>query len=255
MQQKPTERFSKTVTNYVKYRPDYSLSLLSLMEKELGLNKEHIIGDIGSGTGKLSALFLKNGYTVYGVEPNVDMREAAEQQLKTFLRFFSFDGTAENTILAPNSLDYIVVGQAFHWFNIKETRKEFLRILKPEGYVLLVWNKRRNDSSDFMKAYHSFIKKYATSYNKRNLRFVNPEDFRNFFGHDQYLLKNFYDNYQVFDLEGLKGRYFSGSYALDSIHPNYKEAMQKISLIFEEYSKDGKVRMEYRTEVYYGKMK
>ena len=251
----PTKRFSKTVDNYVRYRPGYPVAILSFMREELGLESTSCIGDIGSGTGQLSKLFLQNGNRVFAVEPNDAMRLAGEAILKNYPGFHSIKGTAEQTGLASASLDFLVAAQAFHWFDIPESRKEFLRILKPGAWVLLIWNKRVDEASGFMQAYEDFINTYSTDLKKVNLRFINHDDFRTFFGHSQYQLKNFYDNVQIFDWKGLKGRYLSCSYALDKAHEQYNEAMEKLELIYDKNQVNGQVKMIYRTEVYYGRLK
>ncbi len=75
---KATERFTVTVQDYVKYRPSYPDDVLQLLISECGLTKEKVIADVGSGTGFLAKLLLDNGNLVYGIEPNVAMREAGE---------------------------------------------------------------------------------------------------------------------------------------------------------------------------------
>ena len=150
---KVTERFSNRVENYVKYRPNYPKKIISFLEKEIGLSSSSIIADIGSGTGISSEMFLKNGNIVYGVEPNKEMREAAERLLAEHPNFKSINGTAEDTTLAANSIDILSAGQAFHWFDVIKTEIEFKRILKNGGWVVLVWNERETNSSLFLKAY------------------------------------------------------------------------------------------------------
>ena len=115
---RPTERFSDKVENYVKYRPGYPGPLISFLKHDLGLTGNEYIADIGSGTGKLSELLLQSGFRVIGVEPNEQMRGAAEELLDGNANFQSVDGTAENSTLNENSVDLIVAAQAFHWFDI-----------------------------------------------------------------------------------------------------------------------------------------
>src|SRR5687767_15378176 len=122
-------RFSNRVANYVKYRPGYPREVLDLFKTEMGLTQESVIADIGSGTGLSSRLFVENGNTVYGVEPNAAMREAARAYLREFPNFIDHDGTAEETNLDNSSLDFVIAAQAFHWFDAEKTRDEFRRIL------------------------------------------------------------------------------------------------------------------------------
>ncbi|HTR64519.1 MAG TPA: hypothetical protein VMH85_02015, partial [Terriglobales bacterium] len=79
--QNATQRFSSRVDTYVRFRPGYPPELLALLRSECGLTPGSVIADIGSGTGKLSELFLENGNRVFAVEPNLEMRTAAERLL------------------------------------------------------------------------------------------------------------------------------------------------------------------------------
>src|SRR5436305_15252639 len=109
---KPTLRFSKRVDNYIKYRPTYPPTVLEHLKQVLNLTPSAIIADIGSGTGISAELFLKNGNKVFGIEPNDEMRSAAEKILIDYPGFISIKGTAEATGLEKNSIDFIIAGQA-----------------------------------------------------------------------------------------------------------------------------------------------
>src|SRR5260370_40531082 len=118
------ERFSSRVANYVRYRPGYPPAIIDLLKTECDLTSESLIADIGSGSGKLSELFLENGNVVFGVEPNVAMRVAADQILQAYLGFRSVEGTAESTTLVSGSVDFVTAGQAFHWFHVAKAKAE-----------------------------------------------------------------------------------------------------------------------------------
>src|ERR1700732_4152215 len=128
------QRFSNRVADYVRYRPGYPAEVLTLLRTQCGLKSGHVIADIGSGTGFLSELFLKNGNRVYGIEPNEAMRQAGEEYLASYDGFASINGSAEATTLDDASIDFVSAGQAFHWFEPVVARHEFRRILKPEGW-------------------------------------------------------------------------------------------------------------------------
>lgn len=128
-----TKRFSKCVDNYVKYRPRYPQAIVDFLQTKLDLTPSVQIADIRFRTGILSQLFLDNGYCVYGVEPNQEMRQAGESLLEQCQDFTSIEGTAKATTLDDSSIDMIVAGQAFYWFDPIPTRQEFVRLLKPRG--------------------------------------------------------------------------------------------------------------------------
>jgi ubiquinone/menaquinone biosynthesis C-methylase UbiE len=242
----PKTRFSSRVENYVKYRPDYPLEIISFLKEQDILKENYIVADIGSGTGKLTELFLMNGNLVYGVEPNDNMRRAAEYLLKKYSNFRSIKGSAEETNLNSNMIDLITAGQAFHWFKVKETIQEFKRILKSNGYVLLIWNNRKKSGHNFSVQYENFILKYGTDYKEVRKNENNIDDFF------EYKLKTF-SNYQNLNFEGLKGRLLSVSY-IPQEGPHFIKMLDELKELFDLYQKDGFVRIEYDTQVYYGKL-
>ena len=247
---KSITRFSNRVSNYAKYRPGYPASIIRILENEIGFEPQKDIADIGSGTGLLSKLFLGNDNLVYGVEPNDEMRMAGEVLLKDFINFVSIKGTAENTTLADESVDMITSGQAFHWFNNDKTKKEFIRILKPDGYVVLVWNERLKEASPFMKGYEKILIKYGTDFQVVKHENLGNKDFNKF-----YVVKNFkiasFENFQIFDFTGLKGRLLSSSY----LPPENKNMLGDLKKLFDKFNDAGKIKFEYETKVYYGKIK
>ena len=160
----PTKRFTNRVENYLRYRPRYPPEIIPLLEKECGLTRNSVIADIGSGTGLLTELFLQNGNRVLGLEPNGEMRAAGERLLAKYANFTSLDATAENTTLADGSIDFVTAGQAFHWFNREKTRAEFARILRSNGWVVIVWNGYRPERTPLLKGYHEVLLRYGTDY-------------------------------------------------------------------------------------------
>ncbi|MFW9942539.1 MAG: class I SAM-dependent methyltransferase [Candidatus Thorarchaeota archaeon] len=243
----PKKRFSSRVENYIKYRPSYPPKIIEFLTEKKILSKQSIIADIGSGTGILSELFIKNGNKVFGVEPNSEMRKAAEKMLKDYSNFVSIHSSAENTSLLNNSIDLIIVGQAFHWFNVEKTRKEFKNILKSDGYVVLIWNNRRKTGKGFSSQYENLVSKYGTDYKQVRKNEKNIDEFF------QYEKEIFY-NYQDLNFEDLKGRLLSASYIPLEGSPTYNKMINNLKTIFEENQDNGKVRIEYDTEIYYGKL-
>lgn len=246
----PTKRFSKTVENYLVYRPGYPSEIIDFLKEKFNFTADHAVADVGSGTGKLTSLFLENGNPVVAIEPNSDMRLAAERLLGDRSNFHSINGTAEETTLSDQSVDFVVAAQAFHWFDPKKAKAEFQRILTEKGKVLLTWNNRIDEKSAFMQAYDDFLKRWATDYEATNLRKVDHKILSEFFAPKKYLEKDFY-HFQQFDLEGLKGRYLSSSYAFGYDHPKHEVAIEVLKRIFERFQKNGFVNMWYRAEVYY----
>lgn len=246
-----TRRFSNRVDNYVKYRPTYPEGVLDVLRAETGLTRTSIVADIGSGTGLSAQLFLEAGNAVYGVEPNQAMRAAAEKILQSEPKFQSVDGTAEATTLSDNAVDYVVAAQAFHWFDPLPTGREATRILKPNGWIVVMWNTRRLAATPFLQAYESILQKYGTDYLSVKHRNIDRQTLELFSG-SRLALKRLY-NEQLFDFQSLSGRLLSSSYAPDESHPDFKPMMHELSQIFEQHNQDGHVCFEYDTELYWGR--
>lgn len=252
LQEDPKTRFSKRAENYAKYRPRYPEEIIQFMQKELEFREGSVIADVGSGTGILSELFLKHGNMVFAVEPNREMRTAAEGLLAKYPKFRSVQGTAEQTTLPAASVDFVTAAQAFHWFDSTKAKVEFSRILKPQGWVLLVWNVREV-SSPLMREYESLAKEYANQPHVRRTAKdrVGEDGLRNFLG--QYEEKRF-GNSQVLDFEGLKGRLLSSSYVPLRGEERYDSMLTELRRIFESQQENGVVHLDYETEVYYAQL-
>jgi SAM-dependent methyltransferase len=248
-----TLRFSSRVENYVKYRPGYPTAVIGTLAKDCGLTAKSVIADIGSGTGISSELFLKNGNRVFGVEPNREMREAGEKLLGKYPAFTSVNGTAEATALADCSVDFITAGQAFHWFDRAGARKEFGRILKPNGWIALIWNERLTETSPFLRAYEDLLRQYGIDYAAVDHRNVDIDAITAFFAPQPFTLRKF-ENRQVFDSDGLKGRLLSSSYTPEPGHPNHQPMLDALRALFDKHQSRGKVSFDYATLLYFGRL-
>lgn len=246
-------RFSNRAENYAQFRPGYPMEIITLLQKKINLSSRDIIADIGSGTGKSAELFLKNGNTVYGIEPTQEMKSKAEQLLGKYRNFISLDGQAENTGLEDASVDIILAAQAFHWFNQDSARQEFQRILKDRGFIVLIWNERVSDTAGFSSAYEDLISRYGRDYKQVKHRNIDEKVFRDFFNTDGYQLHHF-KNYQVFHLQELKGRLLSSSYMPAESDIKYPAMIKELEKIFKQYQDDDQIRFEYDTKVYYGRI-
>ena len=248
-----TERFSGRADYYARYRPGYPSALIGLLQKECALASSSVIADAGSGTGILSELFLKNGNPVLGIEPNEEMRRAGERWLRGYPRFKSIDAMAESTSLPDHSVDFVVAGQAFHWFDPKRARAEFSRILKPGGWVVLLWNLRRAVSSPFTEAMEQLLFTYAPEYEavKNRVRMSSSDVLRSFFSMG-YREKKFPNN-QTLDFESLKGWMLSTSYSPQEGHPAFDAMIKELHRAFSAFQKNGVISLVYETTVFYGR--
>lgn len=247
------DRFNDTVGLYLKYRPSYPSDILTELVTTKAFSSRSIIADIGSGTGFLTKLFLDHGNTVFGVEPNLGMKAAAEQYLAQYPTFHSIEATAENTKLAENSIDWITVGTAFHWFHVNKTKTEFTRILKSPGYVLLVWNVR-DISQPLIRDYENLLLKYCNEYAKSQAETFNQSAVAEFFLPFEMKTADF-PNQQNFNWDALKGRLLSTSYCLKEANPNFSNMLNSLKDIYDKYQKNNIVAFHYVTKLYYGRLK
>lgn len=243
----PTTRFSDRVENYVKYRPSYPTQIIPFLEQSIGLEKKHRIADIGSGTGLFSELFLAGGYDVIGIEPNEAMRRASDRKLSRYGGFTSRAHRAEQTGLRSRSVELITVAQAFHWMEPHSTKKEFARILKPGGHIVLAWNIRLKNSP-FMMAYHKLKEEFAMEH--RAVDQINPEAIRLFF-EPMVLHEKSFDNQQQLDFDALKGQLLSSSYIPLPGNARYEDMITQLAALFVAHNEKGFVRMNFETRVYF----
>jgi SAM-dependent methyltransferase len=247
----PTERFSDRVANYIKYRPSYPDEVLALLHNECGLSAQSVIADIGAGTGIFTRLLLDQGARVIAVEPNREMRNALVHALSMHSQFSSNNGRAEATGLPDGAIDLITAAQAFHWFEPGETKREFQRILTPDGWVAIIRNERRTDT-DFGAAYEELLVTGTADYTAVDHKRITDDDLARFFAPAEYQLASF-PNSQEFDFESLKGRVMSSSYAPTEDDPRHVPLMAHLRELFDTYQENGRVRFEYRTLVRYGR--
>lgn len=247
-----TSRFSDRVDNYVRYRPGYPAEALQTLVRDCGLTPEDDIADIASGTGIWTRNLLENGNRVYGVEPNAEMRNAGEQLLAGFSNFISVDGKAEATTLQDESVDFVTAAQSAHWFDRERARKEFARILKPEGWLVLLWNERECHTTAFLREYEQLLLTYGTDYaDVRHERTTDAvEEFFDPLPHQE----RAFAMRQEFDYAGLEGRLLSSSYAPGPGHPKHGLMLKELRRIFDQHANDGCVAFDYKTRVYFGQV-
>lgn len=247
-----TERFSSRVADYVRYRPGYPPSLLEWLHRDIGVPAETRVADIGAGTGISTQLFLAAGHPVTAVEPNGPMRDAAAQWLAAdYPRLTVVDGTAEATTLADASVGLVAAAQAFHWFDTDAVRREWARILQPGGMALVFWNSRLLDASPFLVGYERLLIDYGTDYTEVAERYQSDDEMRAWFGDGLRGIARF-PNVQHLDLDSLRGRLLSSSYAPQAGHPRHLPMLAALQQLFDTCAVNGQVAFEYQTRAFIG---
>jgi len=251
---KATERFSDKVDSYVKYRPGYPHEVIEFLQSQANLKDHSTIVDIGSGTGIFTRQLLDAGYKVFAVEPNGEMREAAEQLLRNYSDFISIAGSGEYTTLSDNIADLIVCATAFHWIDPVKAKVEFARVLKSSENqlkssknVALIWNIRQPDADQFSIEYEKFWQ----SYDRSGKQDVSEPQLGSFFFDGIFQAKSF-THAQSFDLPGLIGRSFSSSFSPKDGTNEATEFREKITELFSRYEHENSIKVHYTAKVYIG---
>jgi SAM-dependent methyltransferase len=144
-------------------------------------------------------------------------------------------------------VDLITVAQAFHWIDAEAAKKEFARVLKPGGHIVLAWNIRLK-SSPFLLAYAALKQEFGI-------------DHQHIPQADEFAIRSFYDpltvhkesfeNKQVLDFDALKGQLLSSSYIPLPGHPRYEAMITKLAALFVAHNDKGFVKMEFETKIFF----
>lgn len=245
-----TERFSDLVDVYDRARPRYPRAL-GEWARARGLAAGRRVADVGAGTGILSALLLELGCEVVLVEPSGAMRARAQANLGGDPRASFVSGRAEATGLEPDAVDWITCGQAFHWFDVAAARREFRRVLRPGGRVLLVWNDRRADDDAVMAEYERLLADWSVDYAETSYRRVRlGETIGRFF--DGRVEEVALDNEQTLNEDGFLARLFSSSYMPRPDDPRRPGAVAAARAVFARRARGDAILLRYYTRAYCG---
>ena len=251
------ERFTGKADIYKKFRPSYPPELIDYLYSEVGFRADSTIADIGAGTGIFSRLLLERGSHVICVEPNDDMRRNAENDLSLFENFTAVKAPAENTGLQEGSVDFVVVAQAFHWFDTALFKTECRRILKSGGKVAVVWN-TRDFEPEFMKRDYEIRLKYCVDtkgMSKPGLRenSLTGGKVRAFFTENTFEERIFRNDW-LLTREAYIGRSLSSSYSPseDNNPEKYHGFVKALNRLFDEFGVNGTINSSQYTESYTG---
>ena len=248
----PMGRFTGLAEIYARCRPGYPDAAIEFIATQCGLKPGSLMVDVGAGTGIASRLFAERGVRVVGVEPNPNMRAEAEatDMPAGVPRPTYVAGRGEATGLESASADVVLAAQAFHWFEADAALAEFHRILKPAGWVVLMWND--HDAADpFTKAFDELILALPDAAAAELLRCPAGEVLFGSALFDRVECRRF-PNEQILDEEGFIGRAFSASYAPREVAAakSYEAALRRL---FTQYENRGQVALRYSTAVYVGR--
>jgi len=249
----PAGRFTGRVESYRRFRPGYPAEIAGLLRRECGLEDGAVVADVAAGTGLSTEMLLRGGFSVIAVEPNAEMRAACVELQREYPGLQVTAGTAEETGLADESVELITVAQAMHWFDLERTRREFARVLRPEGWCAVLYNNRRPGGDAFHEAYEEFLREFGSDYLKVKEQHVGRRRLAEFFAPAPMGTATF-ENAQALDEEALEGRILSSSYIPREGDARFEEMRAGVKRLFAEHQAGGAVTIRYDCVVCYGRL-
>jgi SAM-dependent methyltransferase len=140
--------FARSADAYERARPGYAPEAVTFLAERLGLGPGRVVVDLAAGTGKLARQLVPSGARVVAVEPLAEMRSLIPEGIEVL------DGTAEAIPLPDDFADAFTVAQAFHWFDAEAALREIERVMRTDGLLALVSNRREPSAFDDVLARH-----------------------------------------------------------------------------------------------------
>lgn len=245
--------FNNKAALYAANRPSYSPNVLKYLQKDLGFSSTVLGADIGCGTGQLTKILAEYFDLVYAVEPNNSMMQECQKYLYNYKNILYECHSAESTEIDDNKLDYITTAQAFHLFHNAETLREFKRILKPDGRLIIVYN-MKNHSSDLFLKNEEVLLKHCPLYRRNfHAKAFKCDSFQECFTKDSYQYRCFSnDNTEYLDYDTFINRTLSASYAIQKGNPSFPVFVKELAAVFGDFSVNQRVKMELSTVIYSG---
>jgi len=228
----PTTRFGSRAKSYAAFRPSYPPEAIDAALEGLDDPRALTIADVGAGTGIGARLFAQRGAAVIAIEPNPQMRAAAQPHPNVAWR----DGTAEQTGLGNASVDAVAACQAFHWFANHGAMREFRRIARRRA-ILLQYERDERDRAT--KAYGDVVRAYATD-DTEALREAALSVFAAF--PQARVTHREFPATQRLDRTGLLGRAASSSY-LPQTGPAARNLQRDLNALFDRHGRGGSVEL------------
>jgi SAM-dependent methyltransferase len=233
---------------YVSYLPSYPVTYIEYLARSAELNCNSIVADIGAGAGILSKLLGPHAKQIMAIEPDAKMRQTAEQHLRDAANVSIISGSAEATGLEKESIDLITAGQAFHYFDIDQAKKEFRRILKPGGMVALSWHIRET-AYPFGAEYEALLKRRCPGYTGNSGATWSA---------DAFFQKGFehrvFDNYRHIDLETLIGYSLAMPFSPVRGEPGFRDFIDDLTELYRRYSAGDGLELRSRLDSYLGEI-
>ncbi|MBN1584192.1 MAG: class I SAM-dependent methyltransferase [Anaerolineae bacterium] len=245
---KTTEVFSSKAEKYARYRWDYAPQAIQTIFDRAQLSNQSVVADIGAGTGILTRHFVDRVKRVFAIEPNVSMRQMAIKALGAIPTCQIVDGCAEATTLDDHSVDLIAVATAIGWFDPQPAKREFLRILKPGGWLAVLHNYSTDQELDAALEHVFPPESDKTVFEKGR---GTPLSF--YYGSDSVPKQSFAFTTQR-TWEQFIGSLLSASFVPDETSPLYPDFERAAKEVFDRFSSGGVVVSPAATELCLGQI-
>lgn len=232
-------------TLYEKYRLPYAPQAVEDLVRRIGMIQ--VVADIGAGTGQLARLFAERCTKVYAVEPDPAMRKVASESLKGYPSIEILPGYAEQTKLAENSIDLIIIGNAFHRFK-PDACEELRRILKPQGLIALFSYKFINKAFTEMLSTKLNEMKGLTSKIEKSWHSTPIQDL---FGEGQNQTLSYRQSHSE-DWTAFFGAACAGIEAPERNDRDFGQFEVLNHQIFDAFAVNGEIQIDYETQVSFG---
>ena len=245
------QNFSGKSGVYSKSRPDYPQKLIEFLFDNF-IKENSVIADIGAGTGIFTKQLSEFNNKIYAIEPNDDMFSSLKENFENSENVESLKGAAEALPLPDKSVDFICAAQSFHWFDKEKFKAESGRILKENGFIILIWNVR-DEETNLVKEIDLINRKYCKNYKgfSSGLK-IEKESFSDFFS-GEFISKSFRNDIP-FTLENFIKRNLSSSFSPTESDENYSPFIEEIENLARRYEENGIVTLPNITKCFIGKI-
>jgi len=235
--------FAANTDRYEKARPTYPEEAISYIIETCKIDSKAVVVDVGAGTGKFSRSLVDKKITLIAIEPVKEMIQKFKQVLPSTP---IFEGTAEKIPLENKSVDVITAAQAFHWFANHNTLQEFNRILKPEGYLCLIWNSMDEEVEWIHLLQDMLAKQQGNAPRYREGTWKKAFENQTLFG-DLNIKQFNHRHYMSF--EGIVERILSSSYMAKLPEERIEKMQKDVKEIMVKCNVTGDLFIPYRTEI------
>jgi SAM-dependent methyltransferase len=246
-----SERFSGRVQVYAAHRPQFPQGVPGFLRQNDALREDAVVADIGAGTGMLAELFLEAGHRVLAIEPNEEMLAACRELAVRCPALDVVRGSAEATTLPEACVDLITVGRAMHWFDWPQAHREFARILRPAGWVLIATNGHREGGAPVSDLLSAVIQRWRSDAVGRQMQPDLNDRLQGFLETLSWQHDGLED---TIALNSLLGYAESLSAMPRSGEPGYEQIVAELREVFEHFQQGGVLLMPRSCELFLGRL-